>query len=433
MAAPADLRLRVSSPGLLGLPWERPLGEWRDDEADLRELPVGPSRHLVRFVHADDQLWALKELPVRVAEREYAVLRALEARSLPAVRAAGLVRQPGHGNALLVTRYLTGSWQLRRLFMRLPPDRPRHRARLLDAVASLLVDLHRNGVYWGDCSLANTLFSRDGQRVQAWLVDAETSEVHASLSDGQRRHDLDILVENVTGGMLDLAVMLGRPPELFDALVDEAASLATRYQGLWDLLHEQPLFSFADRHEIEGRIRRLNELGFAVDEVQLEPTGDGDERLRLKVTVAERRFHSTELFQLTGLEVSEGKAQVLLPDLQTWAATLREDEGRLHRRSSGAVPATAAQRWLDERFRPGMRRAHEAVGGTGDPVQAYCDLLEVRWLLSEQAHRDVGEDVALAALAERTVPLDSAAMVAVAESDTAQLPRPTPEQLREAP
>jgi hypothetical protein len=53
-------------------------------------------------------------------------------------------------------------------------------------MASLLVDLHRNGVYWGDCSLANTLFSRDGQRLQAWLVDAETSEIHPELTAGQR-------------------------------------------------------------------------------------------------------------------------------------------------------------------------------------------------------------------------------------------------------
>ena len=45
-------------------------------------------------------------------------------------------------------------------------------------MAALLVDLHRNGIYWGDCSLANTLFTRDGQIIQAWMVDAETAEFH---------------------------------------------------------------------------------------------------------------------------------------------------------------------------------------------------------------------------------------------------------------
>ena len=34
-------------------------------------------------------------------------------------------------------------------------------------MAWLLVDLHRAGVYWGDCSLANTLFRRDGDKIQA--------------------------------------------------------------------------------------------------------------------------------------------------------------------------------------------------------------------------------------------------------------------------
>ena len=53
-------------------------------------------------------------------------------------------------------------------------------------MASLLVDLHLAGVYWGDCSLANTLFRRSGDKIQAYLVDAETSEIHPRLSNGQR-------------------------------------------------------------------------------------------------------------------------------------------------------------------------------------------------------------------------------------------------------
>ena len=34
--------------------------------------------------------------------------------------------------------------------------------------------------------------------------------------------------------------------------------------------------------------------------------------------------------------------------------------------------------------------AHTALNYTGTAIQAYCDLLEVRWLLSEQAGQDVG-------------------------------------------
>jgi hypothetical protein len=314
--------------------------------------------------------------------------------------------------------------------MRLPPNRPRHRARLLDAMASLLVDLHRNGVYWGDCSLANTLFSRDGQRLQAWLVDAETSEIHPELSTGQRLDDLDIMVENVAGGLLDLAMMLERPPEIHALLIEEAAGVATRYHELWDVLSEQPLLSYGDRHEVEGRIRRLNELGFAVDELSLEPTGSGDERLRLKVTVAARRFHAVELHDLTGLDVGEGQAQVLLADLHSYVATLPDAARGMQSGPSSVTRAEAVQRWMDEVLRPLMQRAHEAVGRLGDPVQAYCDLLEVRWLLSEQAGRDIGNTAALEALANRSLPTDSAAMVVVAEEDTVTMQRPTREQLQ---
>ena len=72
-------------------------------------------------------------------------------------------------------------------------------------------------------------------------------------------------------------------------------------------------------------------------------------------------------------------------------------------------------------------------GGIGDPVQAYCDLLEVRWLLSEEAGRDVGDGAALDALANRSQPTDSAAMVVVAEEDPSAMRLPVPEDLDEYP
>jgi len=59
------------------------------------------------------------------------------------------------------------------------------------------------------------------------------------------------------------------------------------------------------------------------------------------------------------------------------------------------------------------------VHHTGTPIQAYCDLLEVRWLLSEKAGHDVGTNRALAALARDVIPTDSAAKMAIAEVPTA--------------
>jgi hypothetical protein len=429
--AELSIRLRDATVRLLQLPWTEPLASWPADAADFRELPVGPSRHVVRFVDADGVLYALKELPTRVAAKEYRVLRELEARQLPAVRAVGLVEQPTGGNSILVTEYLANSWQYRRLFQRLPRI-TKHRDRLLDAMASLLVDLHRRGVFWGDCSLANTLFKRDGQALQAFLVDAETSEVHPTLSDGQRALDLGILVENVTGDLLDLAVAMGEGSEHVDEDLDAAESVATRYRALWDELTLEETFGVDERYKVVARVRRLNELGFAVDEVALEPVDERRSTLRLKVAVANRRFHAEELRRLTGLAAGEGQATILLNDLRSYQCTLEQ------RQPGSAGDDVIGLRWLADCFRPTAATAlpalppgtdpvqadrdHKATFSTGELVQAYCDLLEVRWLLSEQAGHDVGADVAVAALAGRQAPPESAAQLAVVEMPTGRIP-----------
>jgi tRNA A-37 threonylcarbamoyl transferase component Bud32 len=415
MASPISIRLRAASPGLLALPWLDPLETWPEDAADFRDLNVGPSRHLVRFVEADYVLYALKELPSRIAEKEYAVLRDLQVRELPAVQPVGLVDQPDTGNSILVTEYLEHSWQFRRLFQRLPRELVKHRERLLDALASLLVDLHRAGVFWGDCSLANTLFKRDGQTLQAFLVDAETSEVHPGLTDGQRALDLGILVENVAGDLTDVALETGEDGEHIDEDVAAAESVADRYRALWEELTHEETFGPDERYKVEARVRRLNELGFAVDELALEPASGDRSRLRLKVAVANRRFHAIELQRLTGLEVGEGQATILRNDLRAY-------QSRLAGQGVPVDDVAAGFRWRTEVLLPGMATAAAAVGPDADPIQAFCDLLEVRWLLSERAGHDVGDDAALAALASREAPSESAAQMVVAETATGSFP-----------
>jgi hypothetical protein len=434
MARMADIsiRLRAASPGLIALPWLEPLGRWPPESADFRELDVGPSRHLVRFVQANGVTYALKELPARVADKEYRVLRDLELRELPAVRPIGLVDQADSGNSILVTEYLAHSWQFRRLFRRLPRELVKHRERLLDALASLLVDLHRAGVFWGDCSLANTLFKRDGQTLQAFLVDAETSEVHPSLTDGQRALDLGILVENVAGDLTDVALETGEGGERIDEDLAAAESVADRYRALWEELTHEETFGPDERYKVEARVRRLNELGFAVDELALVPASGDRSRLRLRVAVANRRFHAIELQRLTGLEVGEGQATILLNDLRAYQSRLASErpgpggsggpQGGLPEERGATDDVAAGFRWRNEVLLPGMARAAAALGPDADPIQAYCDLLEVRWLLSEEAGQDVGNEAVLAALASRQTPSESAAQMVVAETATGSFP-----------
>jgi hypothetical protein len=373
----------------------------------FHELEVGPSRHVVRFLSlgGDGPLYAVKELPARLARREYAVLRDLESRRLPSVEAVGLAER-ADGEAILVTEHLAHAWQYRRLFLRLGEAGRLHRGRLFDAMAGLLVELHAAGVYWGDCSLPNTLFRRDGQALQAFLVDAETSEVHPTLSDGQREMDLEILVENVSGGLADIGAQLGLSDEAIADDIEDALAVRDRYEALWDELRDRDVAP-SDRHAVEARIRRANELGFAVEELSLEPAGDAD-RLRLHLTVAGRHFHAEALRRLVGLETGEGQAAILLGDLQAYGAALAAQGQKLPEREVG-------ERWLREVVRPMLPLAHAALGERGDPIQAYCDLLEVRWLLSERAGENVGDEAALMALAARETPERSAAELADAD------------------
>jgi len=388
MAMFPHLRLREDAGPLLDLPWEQPLGAWPREGIRFRDLPVGPSRHLVRFLVAEARTYALKELPLEVAVREYRVLRHLEEDDLPAVRAIGIAEAPERDAAILITEYLAHSLQYRRLLSRFPAGPHPYRTRLLDAMAWLLVDLHRSGVFWGDCSLANTLFRRDGHTIQAYLVDAETSEAHPQLSDGQRRADLEILVENVAFGLADLAALQGRLSLEDDDPIEAAEAVRDRYLEVWTELAQTPELDPRDRHAVRARIRRLNELGFTVSEVELEP-GPGGQRVRLRVAVTTRDFHAKELRRRTGVRALEGQARLLLNDLREYAIWVECSSGR------AVTPADAAARWLGDVYLPTIERLAAAVGPRRDLVQAYCDVLEHKWLASEREGRDVGLETAI--------------------------------------
>jgi hypothetical protein len=111
--------------------------------------------------------------------------------------------------------------------------------------------------------------------------------------------------------------------------------------------------------------------------------------VRLRTSVTTRRYHAHELERRTRLRTLEGQARILLNDLAEYHAWLEWDEG-------AAVGADeAAERWLREVYRPTLRRIAAFVAPDRDLVQAYCDVLEHKWLLSEDAGFDVSLEVAV--------------------------------------
>ena len=258
--------------GLLTLPWRQPLEEWQDPRlVEIRQR--GISRHIVRFVADSGELYALKAINENLARREYRLLRKLAELGVPAVHVVGVVVDRGPDtDAILVTRFLDYSTTYRAVFSTQRGGPPTDR--LLDALVELLVRLHLAGFFWGDCSLSNTLFRYDAGTLEAYLVDAETSEMHPTLTAGQRNYDVDLAEERVYGELLDL-----QAGELLSPDVDPleiAAELPRRYALLWDeLTREELLHPDDQRFRIANRLRRLNELGFDVDEVELISTRTG--------------------------------------------------------------------------------------------------------------------------------------------------------------
>ncbi|HLY94363.1 MAG TPA: DUF4032 domain-containing protein [Gaiellaceae bacterium] len=396
MAAPHfRLVARADQRAFLALPWDLPLEEWPAEL--LVEADRGIGRHVVRFVDAGDTLYALKELPPRVAEREYTLLTELEEAAVPIVEAAGIVseRTAADGEeleAVLITRYLEYSLPYRLLLGRrtLPASETSMRA----ALAELLVRLHLAGFFWGDCSLSNALFRRDAGALAAYAVDAETGELHDRLSDGQRLHDLEIAEENLAGELHDLAAELER--EIVADPWEFAADVRARYEQLWSELTREEVFAPGDSTRLEERLRRLNELGFDVEEVELVSSGD-EVRLRLRSKVVEPGHHRRRLLRLTGLDAQENQARRLLNSVTRHRARL-ESEGH-----PAVSEAAAAGSWLSEIFEPAIAAVPRELSAKRAPAEIFHEILEHRWFLSERAGRDVGMEAATQAYIEQVL------------------------------
>jgi len=384
-----EITFSVSSgyPDFRDLPWELPLEDWAGKCSRLEEAPRGPGRHAVLFVNYNGVLFSLKEMPPSLGQREYELLIQIQSLRIPAVTPVGHVSiaKSKDPTSVLITRYLDHAIPYHTLMM--TGSLVQYRKHLLDAMAGLLVQLHLRGVYWGDCSLSNTLFRRDAGALRAYLVDAETAKAYPERPPANLRHqDLDIMEENVDHELAELAAASLLPEEI--PAHDTGAYIRRRYQRLWEEISREEIFTSADSFHIQERIRALNALGYSVGGVDFYPSARGEE-VRLRFVVTDRNFHRDQLLNLTGLSAEEKQAQLMMNEIHQLRVWLSQSHQRI------TPLSVAAYHWLVNTYQPVVERLQLLIKADMSVEELYCQVLEHKWYLSERAQRDVGHAAAV--------------------------------------
>jgi hypothetical protein len=283
-------------------------------------------------------------------------------------------------DSILITKHLQFSLPYRSLFNR--GVRQDTVNRLVDAMVVLLARLHLIGFLWGDVSLSNTLFRRDAGAFAAYLVDAETGELHDQLSDGQREHDLAIARVNLFGEFCDLEAGGMLDPALDPLNLVE--TIESRYRELWAELTGVEEFDGAQMHRIESRVRRLNALGFDVAELDITTDFAGS-TIRIQPKVVDAGHHSRRLIRLTGLDTEENQARRLLNDLDYYRAVTDQQ---------GADESIVAHQWLTRRFEKVVGLVPQEMRRKLEPAELFHEVLEHRWFLGERLGKELPIDEA---------------------------------------
>lgn len=386
MAQAINIKSMSVDPALLDLPWNIPLEQWPPEV--LAALPRGISRHIVRFVNLNSSVIAVKEISSFVADREYEMLRNLLRLGAPCVRPIAVItgRTDANGEELssvLITEHLSYSLPYRALFSQYM--RPETATRLIDALAVLLVRLHLLGFFWGDVSLSNTLFRRDAGAFAAYLVDAETGELHPEgLTSGKRMYDIELARTNIIGELMDLQAG-GLLEEDVDT-IDVGDRIVSRYLELWDVLTGEESFSMSERWRVANRIERLNSLGFDVGELSMTTDLDGT-HLSIQPKVVDAGHYHRQIMRLTGLDVQEGQGRRMLNDLEAYRSLWNRKDEPLE---------IAAHAWLADVFEPTIAAVPAEMRRKLEPAEIFHEVLEHRWYMSEAAGYDVSMQDAVA-------------------------------------
>lgn len=182
---------------------------------------------------------------------------------------------------------------------------------------------------------------------------------------------------NVAGEMADIAAQHGADPDDADMFLGD--EIASRYDSLWKELTTSLVVSAGDHYRIRQRIDRLHGLGVAVEEIGLI-TVDNGTNVKIRVKVGGRQYHSEQLREMIGVDVSDNQARIILSDHAYHEAKLGG--------SSATGKSLAAMKWHASVCEPLIVQISELHPGL-DPYQGYCDFLSFRLSLAVERDKDV--------------------------------------------
>jgi hypothetical protein len=129
---------------------------------------------------------------------------------------------------------------------------------------------------------------------------------------------------------------------------------------------------------VGARIRRLNELGFDVEEYAIKTTQNGS-TIQLQPKVVDAGHHQRRLLRLTGLDAQENQARRLLNDMDSFRADNNPEMDEEY----------SAHLWVSQIFEPIVRSIPRDLSGKLEHAEVVHEVLEHRWYMSEKQERHI--------------------------------------------
>ena len=137
-----------------------------------------------------------------------------------------------------------------------------------------------------------------------------------------------------------------------------------RYRRLWAALKEPQILDPSDRHAVERAMRSLQDLGFAVEEVEVSISGDKGE-LRFQPKLVAAGYHQNRLLELLGIQAEELQAKRLLASFDRFRGREPKPKPPIH---------DSARRWLRDVYHHTMNKIPDELQGRVEQTQMFHEI-----------------------------------------------------------